>query len=133
MSYTNTFVRIAADCPESHAIEPPARGKTVPVHTIQLGLLRDAPYHYTHEALVVESELRRDPEEKETRAEIVKRVRSKPIPCLRCSSLAKRYGWGFHFDAEGKIAVVPAGSPEYLALEKRQDLQQVPAMRNKKA
>lgn len=132
MTYLNTFVRLAPDCPETRAVEPPLSGKAVPVHFIQLELLRESPYHYTHEALVVESELRRPAEKKETRAEVLKRIRAKPLPCLRCSALAKRYGWGFHFDEKGRVAVVPAGTPEYRAFEKREDLQQVYAMRSKK-
>ena len=130
-SYRDTFVRIAPDCPESRAVEPPQRGKTVPLHLIQLDLLQTKPYHYTHEALVAECERRR--ETGETRAEILARIRSKPLPCLRCSALAKRYGWGFHFDGDGKIAAIPAGGADYRAFEKRTDLQQVHAMRGKRA
>lgn len=133
MTYQNTFVQLAQDCPETRAIEPPLRGKAVPVHYLQLEILREAPYRYTHEELVVESELRRHSESKETRAEILKRVRAKPLPCLRCSALAKRYGWGFHFDEKGRVAVVPAGTPEYRTFENRGDLQQVYAMRTSKA
>lgn len=133
MTYQNTFVRLAQDCPEARAVEPPLRGKTVPVHYLQLEILREAPYRYTYEELVVESELRRHSESKETRAEILKRVRAKPLPCLRCSALAKRYGWGFHFDEKGRVAVVPAGTAEYRRFENRGDFQQVYAMRTSKA
>jgi len=132
-AYRDTFIRLATDCPESRAIEPPVRGKAVPLHLIQLELLKEHPYRYTHEALVVESELRRHSPPLETKAEILARIRSKPLACLRCSPLAKRYGWGFHFDEKGRVAVVPAGTAEYLAFEKRADLQQVHAMRTKRA
>jgi hypothetical protein len=33
-----------------------------------------------------------------------KKLLSKGHPHLRVSALAKRYGWGFHNNAEGKIA-----------------------------
>jgi hypothetical protein len=37
----------------------------------------------------------------------------KPHPCLRASMLPKKYGWGVHYDREGKIAIYPMDSPEY--------------------
>lgn len=133
MTFRNTFIRIAADCPESTGIEPPSRGGKKPVHLIQLELLLGRPHHFTHESLVVESELLREPPTGESPAEVLTRIRSKPLPCLRCSPLAKRYGWGFHFDGDGKIAVHPSGSKAYQKLAADSHLDQVPAMRSKKA
>lgn len=132
MSYRNTFIRIAADCPEQEGVEPPVRGGKKPVHLIHLELLRAKPYHFTHEALVAEGELRREPSTGETRKEILARLRTKPIPCLRTSPLAKRYGWGIHFDKKGKIAAYPAGSAEYAKLATDPELGQVLAMRSKR-
>ena len=37
---------------------------------------------------------------------------SKGQPCLRTSPLAKTYGWAFHFDHAGKIALVPMDSEQ---------------------
>lgn len=133
MTFLNTFIRIAADCPESAGIEPPVRGGKKPVHLIHLELLRDRPYHFNHEQLLVEGELRREPNSGETRKEIQARLRAKPLPCLRTSQLAKRYGWGLHFDADGKIAAYPAGSADYKKMAADRDIDQVPAMRSKRA
>jgi hypothetical protein len=133
MTFRNTFVRIAPDCPESTGIEPISRGGKKPLHLIQLELLRSAPHYFSHESLVVESELLRQPSTGESRDQILDRIRAKPLPCLRCSPLAKRYGWGFHFDADGKIAVHAAGSPSYEKLAADPRIDQVPAMRSKKA
>jgi hypothetical protein len=38
---------------------------------------------------------------------------SKGQACLRASDLGKRYGWGVHSDAEGRVALVGVGTPEY--------------------
>ena len=38
---------------------------------------------------------------------------SKGQPCLRSSPLVKRYGWGIHFNSNGKIALVEQNSIEY--------------------
>ena len=132
MNYRNTFVRIAADCPEQEGIEPPSRGGKKPVHAIHLELLRKKPYFFTHEELVAEGELLRKPTTGETKKEILARLRARPIPCLRTSPLAKRYGWGIHFDKEGKIAVYPAGFPEYEKFTSDPSIGQVPAMRSKR-
>ena len=32
---------------------------------------------------------------------------------MRTSPLAKKFGWGFHFDAVGRVALCPKGSAEY--------------------
>jgi hypothetical protein len=132
VTFRNTFVRIAADCPEAGGIEPPSRGGKKPVHLIQLELLLGQPHHFTHESLVVESELLREPPTGETRAEVLGRIRAKALPCLRCSPLAKRYGWGFHFDGEGKIGIHAGGSESYRKLAADPQLNQVAAMRNKR-
>ena len=34
-------------------------------------------------------------------------------PCMRASSLTKKYGWGAHYNEEGKIAIYPVDSDEY--------------------
>jgi len=39
-----------------------------------------------------------------------------PRACLRSSDLGKRYGWGIHADADGRLAVYAVGSAEYGAL-----------------
>jgi hypothetical protein len=38
---------------------------------------------------------------------------SKGHPHLRVSALAKRYGWGIHNNAEGKLALIAVESPQY--------------------
>ena len=102
MSFLNTFIRIAPDCPENEGIEPPVRGGKKPVHLIHLELLRDAPYQLTHEDLLVKGESLREPPSGETKTEIRARLREKSLPCLRTSALGKRYG--------GDVRVVP-GAP----------------------
>ena len=54
-------------------------------------------------------------------------------PCLRSSALAKRYGWGFHFDDEGRVAMVATESSEYAEFLKDPNLRQLPAMRSRRA
>ena len=45
----------------------------------------------------------------------------------------KRYGWGVHNNAEGKIAIFAADSEEYQRLAADKTLAHVKGMRSKKA
>ena len=48
--------------------------------------------------------------------------------------LPKKYGWGLHFDSEGRIALVPMDSAEYRAFVDGKGVATlVTAMRNKRA
>jgi hypothetical protein len=49
------------------------------------------------------------------------------------SALAKRYGWGIHNNAEGKIALIAVESPEYKRLMKDLRTTKIKAFRSKRA
>lgn len=55
-------------------------------------------------------------------------------PCLRSSALTKKYGWGVHFDGDGKAALYCRMSSEYQAFENGQhtNLKLFKALRNKR-
>ena len=59
--------------------------------------------------------------------------RGRVEPSLRSSPLGKRYGWGIHHDADGRIALVPLGSDEYRALAADPHVTQLTAMRSARA
>lgn len=117
MSYTNTFIQVAPDCPVVSGVEPVARGESKPIHVIQYELLRDNPYLFTHEELLFEVHIRHKgitSEQLQTeRAIIWDQLFQKMHPCLRASLLPKKYGWGIHYDAQGKIALYGMESPQY--------------------
>ena len=49
------------------------------------------------------------------------------------SALAKRYGWGIHNNAEGKIALVAVESPEYKQLVSDPRITKIRAFRSTRA
>lgn len=135
MAYTNTFITIAEDCSATISEVPVPRGDKKPMHLIQYELLTDKPYTYTHEDLVFEVYVRHKaiPEADRTielRADFLK----KEHPCLRASALTKRYGWGAHYNDEGKIALYALESPEYRAFISNEDssVKLLKAMRSKR-
>ncbi|MBX3053065.1 MAG: hypothetical protein KF753_16400 [Caldilineaceae bacterium] len=137
MNYYETFIRVAPDCPVNAGSVPAPRGanKTVPV--LEYELLSGNPYGYTQEELLftVYAERLGLPADKLTahRGELWAAFFSKSRACLRASSLPKRYGWGLHFDREGKIALYPVESAEYQRLADDESLTQLLAMRSKRA
>ena len=133
MNYFDTFISTAPDCPLANAKAPPLRGTRKSLPRIQYELLHGNPYTYTQEdvlwlAHVIHKEL---PESDRT-AQHRQTFFAKGQPCLRSSPLAKKYGWGFHFDTAGRVALVPAGSPEYARLQEVQRLTQLQALRSRR-
>ena len=117
MGFRDTFIQIASDCPETRGVVPVPKGERKPVHVLQYELLSAHPYRYTHEDLLYEVHVRHkavpDEERKVRAQEIRAELIAKPHPCLRASLLPKKYGWGVHYDAKGRIALYPMESDAY--------------------
>jgi hypothetical protein len=117
MVYTDTFILIAPDSPITESIMPVAKGDKKTIHLIQYELLAQRPYELTHEDLVYEVYVRQkglsEDELAARGAEIRAELLAKEHPCLRASALTKKYGWGAHYNHEGKIALYPVESGEY--------------------
>ncbi|MGV3587549.1 MAG: DUF6157 family protein [Adhaeribacter sp.] len=136
MSYKNTLIKVAVDCPVSKSEIPVAKTKNKPVHVFQYELLTAKPYTYNHEELVyqvfvLQKEI--PAATLETDADKIKQeLFSKGHPCMRASSLTKRYGWGAHYNQEGRIAIYPLESDEYKTLLEAENIKVVPAMKSKR-
>ena len=134
MGYTDTLILVADDCAATTGVVPASRGERKSVPAIQYELLSQNPYRFTHEDLLYEVHVRHKeiPEEaREARGAAIRaELLSKPHPCLRASALPKTYGWGVHYDREGRIAIYPVGSDEYRRLSAGKT---VKAMRSKRA
>lgn len=117
MVYTNTFIQIAPDSETTAGIIPESNRTTTPIHVIEYQLLSQNPYHFDHEALIFEVYLIRQgisEEERASQGEVIRtQLFEKEHPCLRASALTKRYGWGAHYDENGKIALYAVDSAEY--------------------
>lgn len=116
MSYKETFITVAPDCPVDKSEIPVSNRAKKPVHIIQYELLINNPYKFNHQELTFEVYLRKGDisckTEKE-RTEIWKKLFSKGHPCLRASPLTKRYGFGAHYNENGKIALYPIEGEAY--------------------
>jgi hypothetical protein len=133
MNYYDTLVEVADDCPVSAAQVPQARGGKKTKAVVEYELLVEHPYTYTEEdiayevyAVLHDIPYANWPTER-------KKFLSKGHPHLRVSALAKRYGWGIHNNADGKIALVALESSEYKRLLQDPRITKVKAFRTTRA
>jgi hypothetical protein len=137
MHITNTFVVVADDCPALRGIVPAPKGGKLTVAVLEYELLSAHPYLHTLEDLIFEVHLARSEisgeERQERGAEIRAELFSRSHACMRASPLTKSYGWGAHYNENGKLAIYAYESPEYARLSKARNIDVVKAMRSKRA
>ncbi|RXM53812.1 hypothetical protein BOQ64_01365 [Chryseobacterium sp. CH25] len=130
-NYTNTFIEVAEDCPISQAQVPPEK-KEKTFANLQYEKISKHPYQYTSDDVIFACyAFKNDISENENQEEREKFF-SKGQACLRSSPLAKRYGFGFHYNNEGKVALYAIESEEYQKLLKDPDIAKTKAMRSKR-
>lgn len=132
-NYFDTFIEVAEDCPATTGEEPPVKGDKKTIANLQFEMLHAQPYKYTSdEVFFAVYAARKDLAEGEL--EIARDLFfSKGQPCFRASPLTKRYGWGVHSDAEGRVALYSVGSEAYDAWLANPDVEKVKAMRSRRA
>jgi hypothetical protein len=139
LEIVNTFIQIAPDSTATKAVIPEARADKKTIQVIQFELLNAKPYSLTLNELIFEVFVKRN-QISSTDLELHKttiwtELFAKPHPCMRASMLPKKYGWGVHYDAAGKIGLHSMESESYQQLAAFGDgVQKVEfAMRSKRA
>ena len=113
MNYYDALIEVADDCPATEAQVPQARGGKKTKAVVEYELLVEHPYEYTEEDIAFETYAVLHGIPKPVWPIERKKFLRKGHPHLRVSALPKRYGWGIHNDAEGRIALIAVESPEY--------------------
>lgn len=138
MSYTDTFITVSPDSPVTASARPPLKGgaKTKPL--LEYELLSAHPYGFTEKELIYQVHVQHkgitEEEQQEREGEIREGLFAKSHPCMRASMLPKKYGYGVHYDHEGKIAIYGVETSRYRALaEGEAGVRVIAAMRNKKS
>lgn len=130
-NYINTLIEVAEDCPVSHSqIPPEKKEKTLAV--LQYEKISKHPYHYSSDDIVFDCYAFKNDISENNKKEERDQFFSKGQACLRSSPLAKRYGFGFHHNKEGKVALYPIESEEYQKLLLDPDITKTKAMRSKR-
>ena len=121
----NTFVLIAPDCPVQVGTVPQPRGETPTIAVSQHELLIAKPYSLTLEDLMFAVHVRREGLSKADAKALADAIReklfAKSYPCMRASPLPKKFGWGVHHDAKGRIALYGTETDEYRRFAKGVD------------
>jgi hypothetical protein len=120
LEIVNMFIKIAPDSTATKAVIPEARADQKTIQVIQYELLSAQPYSLTLHELIFEVFVRRN-QISSTDLELHKttiwtELFSKNHPCMRASMLPKKYGWGVHYNAAGKIGLHAVESVSYQQL-----------------
>lgn len=129
-NYENTLIEIALDCPVAKGEMPPMKGDKKSVANLQFDMLYESPYKYTSDEVLFSTFALRKEFPKSEWNEQRTAFLSKGQPCFRASPLGKRYGFGVHNDANGKIAIFGAETSEYAKLMTDPKVRKVKAMRS---
>ncbi|WP_031528144.1 DUF6157 family protein [Dyadobacter crusticola] len=131
-NYENTFIEVAEDCPAVEGEVPPMKGEKRTVANIAFEIVSKNPYKFTSDDVLFRIYAEKN-DLTEAELEGARQMFfSKGQACMRASPLAKRYGWGIHNDAEGKIAIYGRESPKYEAFARDNSLKKVKAMKSSK-
>jgi len=136
MGYTNTFISVAEDCRATSGEVPPPRASGATVAGTQHAMLAAAPGRWTEEDVLLASApgvRGRDDLDEAELARLRAEYFAQPRACLRASPLPKSFGWGLHYDAEGRITLHAVGSQEYERLSQDKALAQLRGMRSSRA
>jgi hypothetical protein len=133
VNYYDTLIEVADDCPATEGHVPAPRGGKKTKAVVEYELLVSHPYAYTEEEIAFEvyAALHAIPNASRTKER--ETFLSKGHPHLRVSPLAKRYGWGLHNDADGKVALIAVDSSEYQRLMEDPRTTKVKAFRSSRA
>lgn len=132
INYYSTFIQVAPDSKVAEGTVPVARGGKRTVALIQYELLTADPYRFTQAELLFETLVQQKGIPESERAAAWEAFWAKPQACIRASPLPKQFGWGVHFNAEGRVALFGVESEEYRRFS-QSDLTQLKAMRSSRA
>lgn len=131
-NYFDTFIQIADDSPVTQAEIPPVKGDKKTVANMQFDIISKNPYKYNSDDVFFQVYADRNDLTKAEYKKAREEFFSKGQPCFRASPLTKRYGWGVHSNAEGKIALYACESAEYEQFSNDKSVKVVKAMKSSK-
>lgn len=103
MSYKNTLITISEDSKVSSAKVPVIKNEKPTIAYIEHDLINNNPYKFTQEDVQFKTYLIKNQMEAENAAELREQFFSKSKACFRASPLVKNYGWGIHYNNQGKL------------------------------
>jgi len=134
MSYKNAFITISDDSDVHNAIVPLPKNHKPTIASIEYDLISKNPYKYTQEDVQFYTYLIKNNIEfqQDKIGELRDDFFKKPKACFRASPLVKKFGWGIHYDDEGKIALYPVNSEDYSSFLQSDTIKIIKGMRSKR-
>lgn len=132
MSYKNTFITISEDSIATSAIVPVPRNNKPTIASIEYDLIKKHPYEYTQADVQFKTYVLKNRLDSNNLEELREQFFAKPKACFRASPLVKKYGWGIHYDQNGKIAIYGVNSEEYQQFLHNDEIQKRKGIRSKR-
>lgn len=130
-NYFDTFIEVAEDIKVDSGTKPPTKEKKT-VAEMQYELIVKNPYKYTSDEILFQIFADRNALSKAEYKQAKELFFSKGQACLRASPLTKTYGFGIHFDSNGRLAIYGVETPEYEKYITDKNLKKVKAVRSKR-
>lgn len=112
VDYTDTFITVAPDSPAVSGAQP--LGETIAA--LSYRLIAEHPYELRSSDVIFGVWAIRNDIPAAEQQDAWREFYAKPRACLRSSDLGKRWGWGIHADAAGRVCLYAVDSSEYRQL-----------------
>jgi hypothetical protein len=130
VDYAETFIAVAEDCSAARGTAPAEKAENPSIAARTYRMIAEHPYEYTSGDVIFGVFADRSGIAEADRAAARLEFYAKPRACLRSSDLGKRYGWGIHADAQGRLALYGVETAEYAELACSEALTVTRAMRS---
>ena len=130
-NYFDTFIEVAEDTKVYCGTKPPSKDKKT-VAEIQYDLIAENPYRYTSDDILFQAFADRNDLVEAEYQQAREQFFSKGQPCFRTSPLTKIYGFGIHFNNNGKIALYGMETDEYQKFSADTKIRKLKAMKSSK-
>lgn len=131
-NYYNTFIEIAEDTMVSCSTIPSSNKDKKTIAEMQYELIVNNPYKFTSDEILFQLFADRNDLSEAQYEQARQQFFSKGQACLRSSPLPKKYGFGIHFNDEGKVAIYGMETKEYKKFIADHKVKKVKALRTSK-
>lgn len=113
VDYSDTFIAVAEDCRATSGTAPAVKPDNPSVAARTYRMIVEHPYAFTSGDVIFTVYADRHGIPEDDRPAARADFFAKAQPCLRSSDLGKRYGWGIHADAHGRVPLYGVETADY--------------------
>ena len=130
-NYFDTFIEVADDTKANCGTPLPSKNKKT-VAEMQYELIAENPYKYTSDDIFFRIYADRHELTEEEYKQAREHFFSKGQPCFRASPLTRTYGFGIHYDSNGRVALYGLETNEYQKFSDDAKIKKVKALKANK-